>query len=582
MEPTARGILAKTPLAHLVVYCLDRQLGGTLVLRPEGDDRDASADAILFERGAPAKIRIADPVEHLGRVLLELGAIDDATYNGSLAALGRGEGLHGEILRRRGAIDDATLEKALRIQTTRKLGLLFGRPETTRFAFYEGVDLLARYGGPELHPIDPAPVVFAALRVFGSEAHADATIARVSSRPLRVRAGVELGGFEITRVERDLIALLRLSPMTAGQLAGAGVADPRAAKLFVYALLLLKKLEPIAEGEVVARGTSPAIAKIATPPRALDRNPSPVARIALARVPTPMPASSIVETGGGDGRESVSRPSAALRVPSPVARTTRPPMRSDPPKSDPARRAEIAARAAAVATDDLFAVLGLPRGAGVAEAKAAYFALVKRWHPDRLPPDLADVKDDVARVFARIAEAYQTLGDETKRARYLEELERGATAADEQAEVARVMEASNAFAKALFFVGKGQLAEAAPFAKKAFDLEPSDPDHVAVWAFLQSGEPERRAKGRYDDLLGLLDRAVASNPHNERARYYRGVILKSAGRLGEAIRDFRAVVDANPKHVDAAREVRLHQMREKERPKSDEPSGLLGRFIKRK
>ncbi len=561
MEPTAQGVLAKTPLAHLIVYCLEKRLRGGLILRPEGVDDNASADVITLVDGSPAKIRIADPIEHLGRVLLEVGAIDDVAYNESLLAMGSGAGLQGAVLLAKGKIDAATLERGLRTQIARKLGHLFQRPATTRYAYYDGVDFLQRYGGPELYPVDPTPVVFAGIRANPSMAHADATIARMATTPLRLRPGVDPSKLDLTRAEKELVRLLGVSPMTPAQVAAAGVADARTAKLLTYGLLLLKMLEAAPVEAPAPRATPVDLPQGG----ALGPNPSPVARVALRKVPTPPPA--IVEAGGGDGREApAASPSAASKG------------------GDPARRAEIVAKARAVSTETFFEILGVPRDASIDDAKNAYFQLAKRWHPDRLPADLVDLKDDVARVFALMAEAYQTLTDREKREQYLQTLDHGGGTPQDQAEVARVMEASAAFQKAEFFVNKQQLAEAEPFAAKALELEPQDPDHVALWCWIQANKPERRDAGRYDDLLAKLEQALADSPRNDRARFYRGMMLKFAGRMGDAIRDFREIAERNPRHVDAVREVRLYTMRmERDKQNKDEGTGsLLGRFMKRK
>jgi Tfp pilus assembly protein PilF len=58
--------------------------------------------------------------------------------------------------------------------------------------------------------------------------------------------------------------------------------------------------------------------------------------------------------------------------------------------------------------------------------------------------------------------------------------------------------------------------------------------------------------GRYDKALGLFDEAVAADPQDIFARYYRGV---TRGRLGDSagsIADLRAVVAANPELDQAA------------------------------
>jgi tetratricopeptide (TPR) repeat protein len=574
MEPTASGVLSKTPLAHLVVYCLDKRLRGTLVLRPAGDDDPQVADYVTLVDGLPAKIRVADPIEHLGRILVELGLIDDATYNESLMKLAAG-GLHGQILLASGKIDDAGLERALRVQLARKLGHLFGaREPSTTYAYYDGVDFLGRYGGPELFPIDPLPTIWAGIRARPSQAHLESTLERMGDTPLRPKAGTDWSRFDLTRAERDVLDRLRKAPASPNELMRAGV-DARTVRLLVYAMLLLKQLEAAARPSP-APG---AIRAVQTP--APTPTPAPVA--AAAR-PTTSTSQLIAAVTAGiapppthdSAQHAISLPVKPVSVPPPAGARLSPELE--------ARRKEIVDRAAKIAKENYFQILGLTEAASADDAKNAYFQLVKRWHPDRLPPDLAFVREEVGRVFALVAEAYQTLTDGERRARYVELLKEGGGTPEDQATVQRTLEAAGAFQKADFYLSKGNLAEAETHAKQAYELDPKEVDHIAMWAWVQSQRPERRDTGKYDDLLKMLDAALADAPRNERARYYRGMILKAAGRMGDAMRDFREVAEANPRHVDAVREVRLYAMRhDRERRSKDEGSGsLLGRFIKKK
>ena len=107
------------------------------------------------------------------------GLIDDAAYNESLMAMSRGDGLQGQILKQSGKIDQAALERGLRTQIARKLGHLFGKPPTTNYAYYDGQDFLARYGGTETYPVDPLPAVWVGIRTAPSEPHVEATLAKV-------------------------------------------------------------------------------------------------------------------------------------------------------------------------------------------------------------------------------------------------------------------------------------------------------------------------------------------------------------------------------------------------------------------
>src|SRR3954453_4988994 len=62
---------------------------------------------------------------------------------------------------------------------------------------------------------------------------------------------------------------------------------------------------------------------------------------------------------------------------------------------------------------DLYVILGLERGATLADVKRAYKRLARKHHPDINPGDrLAEQK------FRQIAEAYETLSDPDRRCRY--------------------------------------------------------------------------------------------------------------------------------------------------------------------
>lgn len=67
------------------------------------------------------------------------------------------------------------------------------------------------------------------------------------------------------------------------------------------------------------------------------------------------------------------------------------------------------------ADTDYYAILGVDESADATTIKSAYRRLVMQWHPDRMPPDKADIA--TAR-FKEIQAAYDVLSDEVRRDAY--------------------------------------------------------------------------------------------------------------------------------------------------------------------
>ena len=257
------------------------------------------------------------------------------------------------------------------------------------------------------------------------------------------------------------------------------------------------------------------------------------------------------------------------------------------------RRAEIEKRAQTIDTEDFYQMLGVAPEATPDQIKGAYFALAKSWHPDRLPSELVAVKPMVARVFARLSEAYQTLMDPAKSKGYALLIKSGSAASDDQEKVARVVDAALEFQKAEILLKKNDSAGAEQLASRAVEADPDQPEYRALLVWIRAarrGDPpdlrEGQASDHFDDLIQVLDDILGKEPEFERALYYRGVLLKRSGRMEKAIRDFRLAAHVNPKNIDAVREVRLYEMRKRgpapgTPPKAGEQEGLFGKLFKR-
>jgi tetratricopeptide (TPR) repeat protein len=262
-----------------------------------------------------------------------------------------------------------------------------------------------------------------------------------------------------------------------------------------------------------------------------------------------------------------------------------------------ARRKDIVERAAKIDDDDYFMMLGVDRDAPPQAVQAAFFALAKTWHPDRVPAAIGDVKEQCARVFSRLSEAHQTLSDAQKRSRYVTLLEQGAGGDEAQAEILRVVEASTNFQKAEICLKRNDFAQAEEYCKKAISGDAKQADYHSLLAWLLSMKPEGQTATATEARIEDLTRAITMNKMCERAYFYRGMLYKRLRRDDKAVRDFRRAFELNPRNIDAQREVRIFEMRrgsipspggakktgkdERKSGKEDEKNGLFGRLFKK-
>jgi tetratricopeptide (TPR) repeat protein len=260
-----------------------------------------------------------------------------------------------------------------------------------------------------------------------------------------------------------------------------------------------------------------------------------------------------------------------------------------------ARWQEIVDRAGTIDRADYFTMLDLARDATREDVENTFYGLAKTWHPDRLPPELGPVRDACSRVFARMSEAQATLTDEVKRKNYMGLLADGSGSPETQDAVAKVIEAATDFQKAEVCFKRNDLVQAEQWCRKAADADPTQPSYRALLAWLVALKPENQSPGKTLEAIKSLDSVIQTNAKAEAAYVWRGLLYKRIGKDEVAMRDFQRAVQVNPRNIEAAREVRLFQMRSSRanmaavrtadaggEPKDEESkSGLLGRLFKK-
>jgi tetratricopeptide (TPR) repeat protein len=246
-------------------------------------------------------------------------------------------------------------------------------------------------------------------------------------------------------------------------------------------------------------------------------------------------------------------PEPAVDRPAPVTGPARP--TPEPPAEAAPGQQPLAARLAAIrnrhrriAEEDYFQRLGVPRTADRDQVKRAFFEAAKRFHPDRMPPELAPVARELKEIFTAINEAYEVLQDEERRRSYEAGLDGGAAAPtlDERLR-ALVNQAAQAMHRRAWAEAERTYRQAAALQER--------PDLLAHAAWAVLSDPARKgeaAKAR-TELAGL----AASYPSTAAPHYYLGVIARAEGDDERAERYFRNALRANPKHPEAAQELRL-------------------------
>lgn len=542
--PSAQGTLAKTPLLHLLVYAHERRLSGTIEL----DEGDRKA-VLVMVAGLVAKVRSADAVAYLGELLKELGA--DAAAVDAALSVSREKGRPlGEALRAARAVSEELLARALSLQIERKVAALYTLSADTRFRYFDAIDVLTELAGDDHAAVDPLALALRGARTAPSEPHMSAALGRISATRLALAEGATPERFAFDEDERAVLAALS-SPKTFTELAADESIDPVRLQRTLYFLLIAKQLEATEVPSAAA----------------------PLAKVSLHQKVAP-------KTQISEERALSGRPDPRSATPCPPA----------PPEASPHPELleRLRARAVSIKGEDFFTVLGLGRDADTARVQAAFLTLAKQWHPDAVPSDLEDGKAAAASIFSRISEAHATLGDPERRATYLATIEAG-DSEGEQAQVIAVLEAATAFQKAEFYLKRSDYAQAEALARQALEGDSTQPHYLALVAWLEALKPEGHTHSGSVDAIAKLSRAVKMNDKCERAFFYRGQIYKRLGDRHHALADFKRALELDPRNVDAAREIRLFEMRGGKAtpsipppPKAaDKPGGFFGRLFKK-
>lgn len=263
---TAEGDLGRTPFAHLLVFAIDRRLGGELFLT----EPSSCTHVVRLVQGVPVKVKPGDGYALLGQLLVEAKAIDHTTLEGALTT----RGLLGDVLLLAGCVDREVLERTVERQFLMRMVRLFALPPETTYRYVEGSNELAEWGGDPA-TIDPLAVVAAGLREHAARsAMMEGTLERLGDAPLRLHPQAAIARFKLDRDERRVVNRIEAGSVTFADLLEVKDLPRQVVRHVVYGLLLTRHLE-------VGGGLAPVGVD---PPRKDSSPPGGPPSQALARV----------------------------------------------------------------------------------------------------------------------------------------------------------------------------------------------------------------------------------------------------------------------------------------------------------
>ncbi|MFZ1865773.1 MAG: DnaJ domain-containing protein [Polyangiales bacterium] len=533
----AEGSLGATPFGHVLLSIQKKGLSGTLAVWPD-DDRPGQ-DRILFRAGVPAMGRFLEPAADLERGLLAIFHRRQAPY-----------------------------------------------------AFYEA-DLVGSAEGALRGQVDVFALLATALR---GEVPRDAmarVIRKLGLERQRINTGASLARFGFLSNETAFIELMRAEPATAPILIEQ-FGDPKVAQRMIYLLAITDCLEPyraVSQQKLKAVSSSQNRRRISSPPPAKSPSGPGSMPPPRGRASTP-PGMRDSRLPGGDSvlPTSISNlPPASSLSGEIVAPRDLPP--DAPPELTPdhKKRWEEAARVLSLMDrQNYFEMLGAKESSDRNEIRQKYVTLAKKWHPDRLPPELSELRPWVEEIFHLITVANDTLSDDKKRGEYQKTVMQGGGTPESERKLNVMVDAAINFQKVDVLVKRRRYDEAMALCESSMAVVRKEPDYPAMKAWILLLHHGADDEGVSNEIRDLLRKTFSLNPDHVHGHFVRAHFLKRRGDHEKALKHFKKVARLDPKNLEAAREVRVGEMRKsKGRTTAPPPRGdgkrpsIFGKFFKK-
>ena len=567
-----KGNVADDPLPTLLHPLFAQKATGVLRLQNRAGRHD-----VYLRGGYPVAVNLPGSAELLGKVLFEMGILDEATYKQTLSEPPPPGQRYGDMLLAKKLVTEDQIRLALKAQVRRKLHRLFFLNDGTyEFTSGEHEQGLQRHESLRIHP---ARAIYHGVRSAWSADRLKGALFLLEGRAIKCALEpTDVARYGVGPDDGRVAELLRKGYWALADLVDASGLPPQPVHALVYALYITEALDIKPANEVPRlrkRSDTPL------PPNASPASPQMVRDLSGAyKMPSQM--TPLPQPPPSDPAAAFKLPSGAYKFPSPPhasSQRVKVPtpqgvtgLDQGPPDVDTVRK-QLLTKAKAVEAQNLFEVLEIPQTATKDEVKQAYFAAAKRYHPDRLVSmGLEALRGDVEKIFRRVSEAYGVLYDDARRQEYKDTL--GKPKEDDaaaHAKAMRLLDADMASRRGEMLLRKNDFLGAIRELEQAVKLDPESGDHLAylTWARVCAGQTP------HVDAKPLLNQAIKLSPRCARAYYYFGVCLKEEKDIDRAYAMFKKAHELDGRLLDAEREMRLINMR---REKEKSGGGFFDRF----
>ena len=169
------------------------------------------------------------------------------------------------------------------------------------------------------------------------------------------------------------------------------------------------------------------------------------------------------------------------------------------PATSPDLESEMLRRFESMTNQNLYQVLEVASTATEDEVRRAYYALARRFHPDKFTRD--EIKSKAEKVFGHITEAYSTLSHADSRKKYDEDLATNAPRQQETLDGADMARQNFKHGKEMF--DRGKFGEALSFLQNACEQDPKKADHFHYLAMTQSKNPRWKKDAETNFLAAI-------------------------------------------------------------------------------